>query len=51
VQLLFVGLGVLTTVIVYRATRRSPGDQAAARAAIARDAQDARDATTRNGER
>ena len=54
VQLLFVGLGVLSTVLVYRATRRSPADQAAARAAIAQDAQDARDArdaTTRNGER
>jgi uncharacterized membrane protein len=38
VQLAFVALGVLTTVLVYRATRRSPADQAAARAAIARDA-------------
>ncbi|SHF97531.1 DUF3311 domain-containing protein [Geodermatophilus nigrescens] len=37
VQLLFVALGVLTTVVVYRATRRSPAEQAAARAAVARD--------------
>ncbi|GAB3193626.1 hypothetical protein GCM10027261_09620 [Geodermatophilus arenarius] len=37
VQLLFVGLGVLTTVVVYRATRRSPEERAAARAAIERD--------------
>jgi hypothetical protein len=36
-QLLLVGLGVLTTVVVYRATRRSRSDQAAARDAIARD--------------
>ena len=36
-QLLLVGLGVLTTVIVYRATRRSRSDQAAAKDAIARD--------------
>jgi hypothetical protein len=42
-----VALGVLTTVLVYRATRRSPADQAAARAAIARDTGD----TTRNGGR
>ena len=47
VQLAFVALGVLTTVAVYRATRRSLADQAAARAAIARDAGD----TTRNRER
>jgi uncharacterized membrane protein len=37
-QLVFVGLGVLTTVVVYRATRRSGTDRAAARDAIARDA-------------
>jgi hypothetical protein len=37
-QLLFVALGVLTTVLVYRATRRSPEERAAARDAIARDA-------------
>ena len=36
-QLALVGLGVLTTALVYRATRRSKGDQAAARDAIARD--------------
>ena len=36
-QLLFVALGVLSTVIVYRMTRRSPADQQAARNAIARD--------------
>jgi uncharacterized membrane protein len=29
-QLAFVGLGVLTTVVVYRATRRSPAQRAAA---------------------
>ena len=55
VQLLFVGLGVLTTVLVYRATRRSPADRAAARAAVARDATardaTARDTTDRHGER
>jgi hypothetical protein len=37
-QLALVGLGVLTTVVVYRATRRSGTDRAAARDAIARDA-------------
>lgn len=37
-QLLLVGVGVLTTVAVYRATRRSKGDQALAKDAIARDA-------------
>ena len=37
-QLAFVGLGVLTTSIVYRMTRRSPAERAAARDAIARDA-------------
>ena len=36
-QLALVGLGVLTTVIVYRATRRSRSDQALAKDAIARD--------------
>ena len=36
-QLVFVALGVLTTVVVYRATRRSPAEQAAARAAVDRD--------------
>jgi uncharacterized membrane protein len=64
VQLLFVALGVLTTVVVYRATRRSPADQTAARDAIARDAADRttprdttprdttpRDTTTQDGER
>jgi hypothetical protein len=37
-QLVFVALGVLTTVVVYRATRRSGSERAAARDAIARDA-------------
>ena len=37
-QLLFVALGVLTTAIVYRMTRRSATDRKAARDAIARDA-------------
>jgi hypothetical protein len=36
-QLLLVGVGVITTVIVYRMTRRSGADRAAARDAIARD--------------
>lgn len=36
-QLAFVALGVLTTSIVYRMTRRSPADRQAARDAIARD--------------
>ena len=36
-QLLLVGLGVLTTVVVYRMTRRSKDDQALAKDAIARD--------------
>jgi hypothetical protein len=36
-QLLFVALGVATTVIVYRMTRRSVADRQAARDAIARD--------------
>ena len=39
-QLLFVALGVLTTVIVYRMTRRSAEERAAARDAVARDAAD-----------
>jgi hypothetical protein len=37
-QLLFVFLGVLTTAIVYRMTRRSAADRKAAVDAIARDA-------------
>ena len=37
-QLLFVALGVLTTVIVYRMTRRSPEERRAAEAAATRDA-------------
>jgi hypothetical protein len=36
-QLAFVALGVLSTSIVYRMTRRSAGDRQAARDAIARD--------------
>ena len=36
-QLAFVGLGVLSTVVVYRMTRRSAADRQAARDAIARD--------------
>jgi len=36
-QLLFVALGVLSTSIVYRMTRRSASDRQAARDAIARD--------------
>jgi len=36
-QLLFVALGVLTTSLVYRNTRRSASDRAAARDAVARD--------------
>jgi len=36
-QLAFVGLGVLTTAIVYRMTRRSSDERAAARDAVARD--------------
>jgi uncharacterized membrane protein len=36
-QLAFVALGVLTTSIVYRMTRRGPADRQAARDAIARD--------------
>jgi uncharacterized membrane protein len=36
-QLALVGIGVITTVIVYRMTRRSRDDQQAARDAIARD--------------
>ena len=35
VQLLFVALGVLSTVLVYRATRRSAAERAAARDAAA----------------
>ena len=44
-QLAFVALGVLTTVLVYRMTRRSASDQQAARDAIARDSD------ARHGER
>ena len=36
-QLALVGVGVVTTVIVYRMTRRSSADRQAARDAIARD--------------
>jgi Protein of unknown function (DUF3311) len=36
-QLAFVALGVACTAIVYRMTRRSPGEQQAARDAITRD--------------
>ena len=36
-QLLFVALGVVTTVIVYRMTRRSPEERQAAEAAATRD--------------
>jgi hypothetical protein len=36
-QMLFVALGVACTAIVYRMTRRSPGEQQAARDAISRD--------------
>jgi len=36
-QLAFVALGVLTTSIVYRMTRRSPAERQAARDAIERD--------------
>ena len=41
-QLAFVALGVVTTALVYRMTRRSPAQQQAARDAIARDAGDRR---------
>jgi hypothetical protein len=44
-QLAFVALGVITTSIVYRMTRRSPAEQQAARDAITRDS------NRRNGER
>lgn len=43
-QLLFVALGVITTVLVYRMTRRSKTEQTAARDAIARDAAKKREA-------
>ncbi len=36
-QMVFVALGVLTTTVVYRMTRRSPEERQAARDAIARD--------------
>ena len=38
-QLAFVGLGVATTVLVYRMTRRSSTDRRAARDAITRDSE------------
>ena len=41
-QLAFVGLGVATTALVYRMTRRSPEERQAARDAIARDSDDGR---------
>jgi uncharacterized membrane protein len=44
-QLAFVAIGVATTALVYRMTRRSAGDRQAARDAIARDA----DARRREG--
>jgi hypothetical protein len=47
-QLAFVGLGVLTTAIVYRMTRRTPEERAAARDAVARDAD--RNRVARDGE-
>ncbi|MGY1815645.1 DUF3311 domain-containing protein [Blastococcus sp. SYSU D00820] len=53
-QLAFVALGVATTALVYRMTRRSPEQQRAARDAIARDAiardSGARDTGPRDGE-
>jgi len=49
-QLVFVALGVLTTSIVYRMTRRSPVEQQAARDAITRDGA-GRDTAGRDGER
>jgi uncharacterized membrane protein HdeD (DUF308 family) len=39
-QLAFVALGVATTALVYRMTRRSPADRQAARDAISRGAAD-----------
>ena len=42
-QLAFVALGVATTALVYRMTRRSSTQRQAARDAIARDARDAGD--------
>ena len=39
-QLAFVALGVATTALVYRMTRRSPAERQAARDAITRDADD-----------
>jgi hypothetical protein len=49
-QLAFVPLGVITTALVYRMTRRSEGERRAAQDAIARDAS-ARDASARDRER
>jgi hypothetical protein len=48
-QLVFVAVGVLTTSIVYRMTRRSAAERQAARDAIARDGS-TRDAGTQDGE-
>jgi membrane protein implicated in regulation of membrane protease activity len=48
-QVAFVALGVLTTSLVYRMTRRSPEERRAAREAIAQDAA-ARDAAARDRE-
>ena len=39
-QLAFVALGVATTALVYRMTRRSPEERQAARNAVTRDADD-----------
>jgi uncharacterized membrane protein HdeD (DUF308 family) len=39
-QLAFVALGVATTALVYRMTRRSPAERQAARDAVTRDADD-----------
>jgi uncharacterized membrane protein HdeD (DUF308 family) len=39
-QLAFVALGVATTALVYRMTRRTPAERQAARDAITRDADD-----------
>jgi hypothetical protein len=49
-QLAFVPLGVATTALVYRMTRRSPEERRAAQEAIARDTA-ARDAAARDGGR
>ena len=49
-QLAFVALGVATTALVYRMTRRSPAERQAARDAIARDAGAGDTTTARDGE-